>query len=243
MERRIKGVLSPKASGSITITENGNYDVVDVANAVVDVRPSGTIEITENGEHDVSEYEKANVNVADKSKAIFLNFIRRTLTEFSNDELTYIGKYSFSYMEELIYLSLPNLERVDSYALSECSSLTNVRFQNLTMTSNSFLRRCVKLESVDFYKVAVIGTYTFYQCTSLKTLIIRTSSLCSLNGTNALTQTKIASGEGYIYVPSNLVNVYKSATNWSTYADQFRALEDYTIDGTTTGDLDESKIG
>lgn len=50
------------------------------------------------------------------------------------------------------------------------------------------------------------------------------------------------SGTGYIYVPRALVDTYKAATNWSTIADQFRALEDYTVDGTITGELDESKI-
>lgn len=39
-----------------------------------------------------------------------------------------------------------------------------------------------------------------------------------------------------------LVDTYKADTNWSTYAAQFRALEDYTVDGTITGELDESKI-
>ena len=52
----------------------------------------------------------------------------------------------------------------------------------------------------------------------------------------------IASGAGYIYVPAALVDSYKVATNWSTYAAQFRALEDYTVDGTTMGELDPNKI-
>lgn len=39
-----------------------------------------------------------------------------------------------------------------------------------------------------------------------------------------------------------LVDSYKAATNWSTYATQFRALEDYTVDGTITGELDSTKI-
>jgi hypothetical protein len=39
-----------------------------------------------------------------------------------------------------------------------------------------------------------------------------------------------------------LVDEYKAATNWSTYAGRIRALEDYTVDGTITGELDESKI-
>jgi N-acyl-D-aspartate/D-glutamate deacylase len=47
---------------------------------------------------------------------------------------------------------------------------------------------------------------------------------------------------GYVYVPRALVNAYKTATNWSTYANYIRAIEDYSIDGTVTGELDETKI-
>lgn len=51
-----------------------------------------------------------------------------------------------------------------------------------------------------------------------------------------------ASGTGYIYVPAASVDVYKNVGGWKAYAAQFRALEDYTVDGTITGELDESKI-
>jgi hypothetical protein len=37
----------------------------------------------------------------------------------------------------------------------------------------------------------------------------------------------VANGTGYIYVPAALIEDYKAATNWSLYADQFRAIEDY----------------
>ena len=39
-----------------------------------------------------------------------------------------------------------------------------------------------------------------------------------------------------------LYEKYRNGTNWSTYAAQFRALEDYTVDGTITGELDPNKI-
>jgi hypothetical protein len=59
-----------------------------------------------------------------------------------------------------------------------------------------------------------------------------------LNNTNALPN----ASNYYIYVPSTLVDSYKTASNWSSVASRFRALEDYTVDGTTTGELDPNKI-
>ena len=75
--------------------------------------------------------------------------------------------------------------------------------------------------------------------TNLRVLALRdTHHVWQLNYTSAFNGTPIASGTGYIYVPAALLETYKTATNWSTYAAQFRALEDYTKDGTVTGELD-----
>lgn len=61
---------------------------------------------------------------------------------------------------------------------------------------------------------------------NIKTLVLRASSICSLGSTNTLENSLIANGEGYIYVPDNLVNLYKTATNWSTYANQIKPLSE-----------------
>jgi hypothetical protein len=65
-------------------------------------------------------------------------------------------------------------------------------------------------------------------CGKLKAVVIRKSDkVATLVVTNALSNTPVASGTGYVYVPRALVDAYKSATNWSTYAAQIRAIEDY----------------
>ena len=55
-------------------------------------------------------------------------------------------------------------------------------------------------------------------CTALKTIVLRSAGLCSLVNANALTGTPFASGGtgGTVYVPSALIESYKTATNWST---------------------------
>ena len=84
---------------------------------------------------------------------------------------------------------------------------------------------CNQLTTLNFALVAAISGNAFNGCTALTALILRSDTVCTLANTNALTGTKIAGGTGYIYVPSALVDSYKAATNWSTYA--VRAIEDY----------------
>jgi hypothetical protein len=73
-----------------------------------------------------------------------------------------------------------------------------------------------------------IGDYAFSNCAALTVLILRSETMCTLSATTVFNNTPIKSGgTGFIYVPRALVDSYKAATNWSTYASQFRAIEDY----------------
>ena len=63
----------------------------------------------------------------------------------------------------------------------------------------------------------------------LKTLTLKGDTICTLSSTSAFTNTPIASGEGYIIIDTGnrdkdveLMGEYVDATNWSTYAAQFR---------------------
>lgn len=74
-------------SGSVTISENGIYNISAFAEAVVSVPglvPSGTLEISSNGVYDVGSYASANVNVSgDFPYADFDMLIGGTNTEYS----------------------------------------------------------------------------------------------------------------------------------------------------------------
>lgn len=163
------------------------------------------------------------------------------LTEIP-ETVTSIGNYAFYTCRLMSLTELPDgLTSLGYQVFSQCYSNAISKAYGLTsIPSNVFYRNYCQF-SFDCFATS-IESGAFQECINLKTLILRSETRAELSGTSALTSTPIASGTGYIYVPSSLIDSYKTATNWSVYANQFRALEDYTFDGTITGELDESKI-
>lgn len=66
--------------------------------------------------------------------------------------------------------------------------------------------------------ITSIRDYAFADYTCLKNLVITSTELVELQGTHAFKNTLIGSGNGAIYVPANLVDTYKTAPNWSKFA-------------------------
>lgn len=220
------------------------------------IKPSGTKEITENGIHDVAEYSSVNVNVPlsggvdDSEIEKFVNLIGDDIEDFESDRITSVSQYAFSYKSNLKNVSLPNLKSSNTRVFSNCDSLVSLLIPNMSgytyqymcaycgalktadvrqasyVSSYSFYS-CSNLTTLEFNRVGTIATNAFNGCSKLATLILRTPSVVTLSGTSVFTGTKIAGTGGYIYVPSSLVEDYKSASNWSTYASKFRAIEDY----------------
>lgn len=111
---------------------------------------------------------------------------------------------------------------------SSCVSLEEISLPSLAYVGWRMFRYCSKLKRVDLGKATYIHQGFVQDCPECDTVIIRTNRLSTLaHASECFSGTKIAKGTGYIYVPSALVDSYKSATNWSNYADQIRAIEDY----------------
>ena len=203
--------------------------------------------ITQNGTYTADEgftgLGTVKVSVARDDQTDVLNaVIARSITEISSNA-TSIGNYAFYGCSKLTTANFPAVTSIGENAFKSCSNLTTVNFPVATHIRANAFDSCSNLTTADFGPVANINTNAFRYCSKLTTLILRSETMCALGNTGVFNSTPITSGgTGYIYVPRALVDSYKSATNWSNFASQFRALEDYTVDGTITGELDGTKI-
>ena len=107
-------------------------------------------------------------------------------------------------------------------------------------------------------QIANLPKGLFKTCNSLKAVILLKETIVTMenidvfqnayhyHGTVNGTYNPDGLQDGYVYVPRALIASYQTATNWATlyttHPNVFRALEDYTVDGTITGEFDESKI-
>ena len=168
---------------------------------------------------------------------------------YYNDRITFLGYGALYGCENLKSLKLPEVTRVEQYSIQGCTTIETIEIPKTTYLGTYACRNCPALKSVDFSSVTSTGNYVcsgcsslaniefpvltrvgnqmFLDCTSLTKVVLRKSdAITTLSNVNAFQNTPIASGTGYIYVPDALLSNYKSATNWSTYANQFKGISE-----------------
>lgn len=140
-----------------------------------------------------------------------------------------IAVSAFAQCRRLSAITIPDsVESIGSYCFASCIALKNIIFPDkVVLLEKSVCNNCAQLESVIVKgNISRIDSYSF-SGTSLRSLVLSGVDSVATLDAGALQQTPIANGTGYIYVPDNLVDAYKSATNWSVYADQIRPLSEY----------------
>lgn len=181
------------------------------------------------------------VNTVDSKgdAAICTAILHKTLDAITDTYCEMVGGYAFYKFLALHTAIFANARSIEQYAFAYCSALKTIEFPLSKSAGYFSFYECTKLEKADFPCVTSVGRYAFNGCTALKTLILRSETLATLSDVNALEDTPIESGKGYIYVPGALVDSYKADSKWSAY--KFRKLEDYTVDGTVTGEVDPNR--
>lgn len=186
------------------------------------------------------------------------------LQKFHGANVEKIGEYAFSTNQGtpvLVDILFPKCTEIKSYAFRNCRFLPKASFPSMKKINSNSFYNCVAMEMVDLGQVITIGNEAFSGNASLKVAILRnTEQMAALSsktafdncyhfhGTVNTTYNPEGKKDGYFYVPRKWLSDedetmdYRRATNWTTLATQFRALEDYTVDGTTTGELDWEKV-
>lgn len=136
---------------------------------------------------------------------------------------------------------------------ANCKQLTKAVLNECNCGSSMF-ENCSALEYIDINATPFSSDKSFQNCTNLKILILRYPSVLGLhaptywafplNGTPF--DNDPAGSGGFCLVPSTLVSEYQIATNWSVLYEvgtcTFLPLEEYTVDGTTTGEINWDKL-
>jgi len=191
----------------------------------------------------------------ERARQAFDKLIAHELTEFKEDAVDWVRQYAFKHNETLVNVELPALiykEGKNMNMFEDCSALKTVKLKSLTQAVNMF-SNCTNLETIELSdnlntissrflnqensfvrifdtkntsnKTFTIERYAFYY-DSLKHLILRSAKVASLSHIEAFYQDAIRRGEGIIYVPASLLASYKTATNWSYFADNIFPIEE-----------------
>lgn len=173
----------------------------------------------------------------------------KKLQEVYLPNVTFIGSSAFDNCEILSKINIQNVETLDDSALSGCCRITELYLPKAITIGRSACNGMTALKKVTLGNVKTIGMYAFqsneyckeidislnenvdsigahafYNNLRLSKLTIRGTALIPLNDSNALDYTPIADGTGKIYVDPSMVDTYKTATNWSIYADVIEAI-------------------
>jgi hypothetical protein len=161
------------------------------------------------------------------------NFIEQDATSsYTNETASRIGSYKFCSNIILEEISLPSCVSIGEHAFEWCEHLTSLYLPSCKRIEAHAFEYCTSLTSVSLPSCEFIGGGCFADCTSLKSLILPGETIVTLATEDALMGTIIHleqsdiwdDVEGKIYVPANLVEQYKTATNWSYYTRAITAI-------------------
>ena len=251
------GTIDPPYEGGgdieeLIVTENGTYTPPEGVDGyapvtVAVVPPESDIDALIDG-------SLTEITSGAKKVGEYKFYYNTNLIKVCFPSATQVSSNAFQACTKLVQADMPSLTWIGSTAFLQCSLLERAIFPLVTSINSGAFYTCSSLKIVDLSSMKKIPINIFNNNYSLKAFLLRSETMSTLDGANPFTNCYRFHGtvnatynpdglkDGYIYVPRALIEDYKVATNWVTFADQFRALEDYTVDGTTTGELDESKV-
>ena len=136
----------------------------------------------------------------------------------------YISPRDTDWRTKLKVLVINEIERIaQGYTTTSADTIMSATSTQIN-TSAAYIRdyACyymTSLTDVNLVNATRIGQYAFGN-SGLQTLTLNASTVCTLDSINAFEGITLTA----IYVPDSLVNSYKTATNWTTYASVIKGI-------------------
>ena len=154
-----------------------------------------------------------------------------TLTEIANalrNKLVYkdIASALISDRNKIVSMEIPDsVKSISRHAFSDCTSLESITIPNsVTIIGSYAFRGCTSLESLTIPdSVTMMDFGICIGCDNLTDMYLHPTTPPTLGATNA-----ISTATTTIHVPVGCGDAYKTATNWSAYADII--VEDIVIE-------------
>lgn len=142
------------------------------------------------------------------------------------DGITIIDQSEFNNCYSLLGVTIPNsVTSIGIGAFQSCRALVSITLPNgVTSINNTSFYSCNSLPSIIIPdSVTNIGSSTFSSCDSVAEFHLAPTSPPALASTSSFSSIP---ADCIIYVPysadHSIINAYKTASNWSTYADKMR---------------------
>ena len=168
-------------------------------------------------------YSLASITIPDSVTSIGSNAFRYCYSLSSitiPDGITNIASSAFYNCYSLSSITIPDsVTSIGSNVFGYCYSFTSITIPNgVTSIASNVFDRCCSLASITIPNgVTSIASNVFYNCYSVAFYdFSNCTSVPQLESTNAFTNIP---DDCQIRVPASLVDAWKAATNWSTYAD------------------------
>ena len=140
---------------------------------------------------------------------------------------TSVGGGAFNACTSLASAELPACTSVGNYAFNSCTSLASVELPACTSVGGNAFNSCTSLSSVELPACTSVGGNAFVYASRIQEVVLPGETMCALTGGSCFYGTvTLSEGTLRIYVNDALVDDYKAATNWSTYAAYIRPISE-----------------
>lgn len=151
------------------------------------------------------------------------------------DNITTIGLRAFDGCSSIeTEINVPKLESIGDMAFRSCAieRITNLGSITSIAESSNYNGTFAQCKNLSFARMpntlTSIGRFTFYNCSSLKTLIMESVTPPTMSDTRTLSGTH---ADLAICVPAASMSDYAAATNWESYKERLAPIEDYEDGG------------